>query len=481
MSNVFLKITSLPTRYEPLLNTFGDKAKTTFVPQQSDLEEVKRFIVAAQSSKQGKILFLHASSGAGKSTFIHSLEVFLSEVIASVIRLPQQHELDVTSIPAFLAKLPITSSSKFTLVNFDAREAPHFDEPEYQTFLGALNGLLRTRPDLLILWPVTDKDFACKLIELLQKVGGNSPFGPKSLLSLQGLLNTQYESVLQKILQIGNWQLDDAAVSTTEVSAIISASQTVGGFLDQLQKLVVERFNVTGLGTDFPTLVLAISSSNAELRETCRSIRRADSFYIEASRLLMYTRRSNVAEWWLNRASDLRSALPHVIALFNAQLVSLSASSVVHAILQFGEADLKALIQDVRADQGNARRVIQSSELYKFAAGQVLDNREYGSNVKKETLDSYDRIQGISETRHKAINEAIIKMISDAGAALNNLRYEVNLKPGLQSDAVYDLGVSKIALEFHHKADSESNSNKIAIYVLEKLKEYAINFGLAQR
>ena len=56
-----------------------------------------------------------------------------------------------------------------------------------------------------------------------------------------------------------------------------------------------------------------------------------------------------------------------------------------------------------------------------------------------------------------------------------------HLVQGLQSDACYAAEGKTAALEFHHKANSESTSNKIAIYVLEKLKEYAINFGLAER
>jgi len=106
----------------------------------------------------------------------------------------------------------------------------------------------------------------------------------------------------------------------------------------------------------------------------------------------MYTKRSNVAEWWQNRSTDLKSALPHIIAWFNAQLVSISASTVVHSILQFGPPDLKRLVEGVRADRGNARRVVASSELFKYLCGEATDNREYevdpiGWTKKRASLD----------------------------------------------------------------------------------------------
>lgn len=461
------------------MNTFGDKAKMTFIPAAADLEVAKRLVAAATSGGQGKILFVRADSGSGKSTFVHSLEIFLSDRISTVVRVPPPHELPLDSVPGYLAALPV--AQRLTVVNFDGREAPHFSEPEYQTFLGALNGMLRNRSDLLVLWPVTDIAFASKLVQLLEKVGGRSAFGPTAIHNLVGLAKSQYSAVLEKILHIANWRLDDAAISATEAETLMESAHTIGAFLDDLQALVTKRFEVTGIGIEFPTLVLAVSSGDPKIREICRSLRRADSFYIEASRLLMYTKKSNAAEWWLNRATDLKSALPHVIALFNAQLVSLSASSVVHAIMQFGGPELKSRVEDVRADRGNARRVTTSSELYKFATGQVVDSREYGSSVKEETFSSYDRIQQVSETHHKQINEAILAMAADAGCSFDQLTYEANLIHGLQTDATYAIVGGKVALEFHHKAKSESNSNKLAIYVLEKLKEYAINFGLAGR
>lgn len=452
----------------------------TFVPPNEDIETIKRFLASAESASQGKVLFISGPSGTGKSTFVHSLEVFLADRVAEVVRLPSPHELAVTDIPAYLARLP--RKARFTIVNFDGREAPYFHEPEYQTFLGALNGLLRTRSDLLVVWPVTDNSFSEKLIALLERVGGRSAFGLTPQHSLIGISQDRFNMVLEKLLQVANWRLEDAAVSDTEVANLISTSDRIGVFLDRLQDLITSRFDIGEMGVEFPTLVIAISSGEPKIREVVRSIRRADSYYIEASRLLMYTKQSNVAEWWSNRATNLRSALPHVIALFNAQLVSISASTVVHSVLQHGDAELKGLVEGVRADRGNAKRIMESSELLKYLSGDPLDNREYGSNVKEETFDSFRRIQAMSETKHRALNAALLRLAEEAGVSLPSLQLETSLVPGLQSDAIYKPpGRSTVALEFHHKAANESTNNKLAIYVLEKLKEYAVNFGLASR
>lgn len=481
---VHTKITSLPTRYEPLVSAFGSKASTTFVQADEDLEVLKRLITSARTSNQGKIIFLSAASGSGKSTFVHSLKLFLPDYVEEVQRLPEAYELAVNDIPGYLAKLP--KKEKFTVVNFDGREAPAFDKAEYQTFLGALNSLLRTRGDLLVVWPVTDTGFAERLVNLLQQVGGNSPFGSTPLHPMKGLPQSKYNLVLEKILQIANWRLDDAAISNTEVEVMISSAERIGSFLDSLQGLITQRFNISPMGVEFPTLVLALTSSQDRLRDVCRQLRRADSFYIEASRLLMFTKTSNVAEWWAARATDLQSALPHVIALFNAQLVSCSASSVVHSVLQEGTVDLKALVRDVQSNTGNAKTVVQSSELYKFMKGEPVDNKEYGSSVKRETLESYIRIQDSSQTKHLAINRAVITQVlktletKETKFKIEDFSFEKQLRPGLQSDVSYSTIDGITAVEFHHKAAAETVESKVAIYILSKLKEYAINYGVAK-
>lgn len=480
MSTPAGKITALPTRYEPLVRVLGDqKAKTTFIPCQDDLERAKRLIASSESAGQGKFCFLEAPSGFGKSTFVHSLETFMSDRVAQVIRLPPPYELKLGEIPGYIARLK--ASKKFTVVNFDNREAPLFDPPEYQTFLGELNGVLRTRPDVLVYWPVTDNGFASALVALLERVGGRSAFGPDAIQKMVGLRKEQYPQVLEKLLQVANWQLEDAAIDHKEAEALISESASIGEYLEKLHSLIVARFDVEGMGVRFPELIIVVGSDDLKLRETCRSLRRADSFYVEASRLLMYTKRSNVAEWWANRATDLKSALPHVIALLNVQLVSASASTVVHSVLRFGVPDLKALVQGVREDKGNARKIMKASELFRLCQGGGTDYRDFGSNVSPRTLESYRRVQAVSELKHKQINDAVVSMMRDSELHLNGLSLETVLAAGLVSDAAYEGPNGKIALEFHYKTAAESTNNKIAIYVLEKIKVYAINFGLAQR
>ncbi|WDD35955.1 hypothetical protein PQG02_30895 (plasmid) [Nostoc sp. UHCC 0926] len=475
-------IKALPSRYEPLVGLFGDGAKTTFVKQEDDLREIARLINQGNSAFQGKLQFVYSptESGAGKTTFVHSLDLFLHDLVDSVIRVTNDNSHALNGIIETIRNSRVTE--KIKIFNLDGHESFIFEDKEYRNFAVQLNTLIRNRRDLIILWPVNDLSFAEKIVSILKSVGGNSPFGNHPIHRMKGLSSEQFSSVLSGILKVANWQLEDAALDWDLVERVTDGSKNIGEYLDRVQAAIAERFNVDEIGFEPPQLIFALSSGKKEVREICRNVRRADSFYIEGSRLLMYTKRSNVAEWWKERNSELKTSLPYVIALFNTQLTSLSGSAVVHAVHNFGSDELSSFIVGVQKNLGNAQNVIKSTELYKYSIGEGADTREYGKPAKDETIDSYYKIQESSKDKHKEINSAIMQLIEKAGGGFSNARYESleGINKGLQVDVVAELNYNSCLIEFHHKSEAETVDNKVSIYILEKLKEYAINYGITK-
>jgi hypothetical protein len=420
-----------------------------------------------------------SESGAGKTTFIHSLAVFLGDQIGEVLRLPTPSNIKTLEIPAFLNA--ITHSKKITVVNFDQHESLYYSEPEYRSLLVQINSVSRNRNDLLILWPVNDKSFAERRVALQRKIGGLSAFGTNPIYEMVGLASASFRSVLERILKVANWNLEDAALDWGELDEMTEGSENIGGYLDHVQAAIAARFDTGRIGFTPPKVVFVLSSGKREVRDVCRNLRRADSYYLEASRLTMYTKRSNHAEWWQERSKKLTTALPYIIALFDAQLLAVSGSAVVHAVLNFGKDDLAELGKSVQRNLGNAKRVIASTELYKFSLGQEVDSREYGLTAQEEALAAYAKIQTVSKLRHRDINQAVMQLTSAAGGGFTDERFEQagGLSGGLLVDVTANRSGITHFLEFHHKADSETDNNSVAIYILGKLKEYAINYKLA--
>jgi hypothetical protein len=309
-------IKKLPARYEPLVRTLGEKANTTLFEQSVDLRVVKTLIAQARSSNQSKWMFVYhpSESGAGKTTFIHSTSVFLPDEVSRVERLPAPNKIRTIEIPEYLAAIPI--SDKTTVVNFDQRESLSLSDSEYRSLLVQINGILRNRSDLLLLWPVNDRPFAETLVALQRKIGGVSAFGSHPIYEMVGLPSEKYNDVLGRILKVANWSLEDAALDWAELEKVTAKADNIGNYLDRVQEAIAARFDVGSIGFAPPKVVFVLSSGKREVRDICRNIRRADSYYLEASRLMMYTKRSNVVEWWQERGKDLTTALPYIVALF---------------------------------------------------------------------------------------------------------------------------------------------------------------------
>ena len=471
-------IKSLPSRYEPLIGLFGEGAKNTFVKQTEDLQEIVRLINQIKSAYQGKLQFIYSEteSGAGKTTFIQSLDSFLPNLVESVIRVTDDGGDSLDTILTSIRNSDVTE--KLKVFNLDGHESFIYTDEEYRNFLVQLNKLLRTRQDIFVLCAVNHFLFAERIVSILRSVGGNSPFGNNPIYRMRGLLSTQFTSVLEGILKIANWQLEDAALSWDEIENVTKNSSNIGEYLDKVQAAIAQRFNIEEIGFEPPQVIFALSSGKAEIRETCRSVRRADSFYLEASRLLMYTTKSNVVEWWHTRNTQSKTSLSYVISLFNAQLVSLSGSAVVHAVHNFGFEELSSLIVGVTKNLGNAQTTIKSTELYKYSIGEGADRNIYGKPAKNETVSSYYKIQEKSKEKHKEINMAIMGLIEKAEGGFVNTKYESSEK-GLLVDVVTEINYLPCFIEFHHKSEAETNENKISIYILEKLKEYAINYHIS--
>ncbi len=470
----------IPSRFEPLQETFGEQVPTILVRVEKDLELFSRIGVTIQTARQGKLVFLYGEPGVGKSTAGYSLPIFLPDFYSSQIRVPPPWELPHEQIPTFIYKSVPRQTKGITVVTIDRRETPDIDVQVFRSVLMQLNGMLRDRADLLLLWPVNDPDFANRAVATLQQFGGQSAFATEPIVALNGVPREQFRLVLERMLNVAGWDLSEAAVTWAEVDAIAADSPNVGTFLDRVQNLVSQRTNLKDKGVQLPTLVFAISSDGT-IQQVCRGLRRADTFYIEANRLLMHTRESNIAQWWKARENDPQSCLPYIVSMFQAQLVSLSPSSVVYAAGLFGTEKLKGLAVGPVPNRGNARSAMKSTEFYKYFAGRRDRQHWGGQRPSPKTLEAYRRIQAVSKEDHKDINRAILTLALDAGLALENIQYEQQLTAGgLQTDVTAQFGGVQVAIEFHHKAATECKESKIAVYVLEKLKAYAIDYRLAQ-
>lgn len=115
-----------------------------------------------------------------------------------------------------------------------------------------INALLRRRPNLLLVWPINQKNFADDAIGRLHQVGGQSALAKTPIYTLRGIDKSRYFDALQLILSITSTKLQDAAISDNEARDLVSDSKTIGDYLKKVQSLVLSRYDVGEIGEKLP-------------------------------------------------------------------------------------------------------------------------------------------------------------------------------------------------------------------------------------
>ncbi|MCR9165146.1 MAG: hypothetical protein ACE37F_37085 [Nannocystaceae bacterium] len=328
-------VVSIPASFETLRDAVGeDRIGQVLLECPVDLEAVKKAVAEVSSAGQGKLLFLKGTPGAGKTSLAESIPVFLSDVVGDIVTPPADYKVPITQLPSWISNnlepARRRAKGRVILVNLDQREIPVIDEVATQAAMGNLNGLLRNTPNVLLVWPVNNVEFAKSAIERLTTAGGETALAKDAIHELVGLTAPRYIDALHLLLGATSVTLEDAAISAAEVDSLVNPKETVGQFLRHVQSLVVERYDLGELGQRLPR-VSVIVSSNDDTYNVCRLLRRGSKFLVDPDKLLQFSR-ANVADDWKKRGDENpRRGLPFISSLFELRLLNLSSSAVVNA------------------------------------------------------------------------------------------------------------------------------------------------------
>src|SRR5438309_2568528 len=207
-------VVSIPASFETLRDAVGpDRIGQVLLECPDDLEAVKKALAEVTSAGQGKLMFLRGTPGAGKTSLAESVPVFLSDSVGHILTPPPDYEVPIADLPRWisqnLALARKEAGDRLILINLDRREIPVIDEVATQAAMGNLNGLLRTTPRLLLVWPVNSQDFARAAVERLTLAGGETALTQDPIHELVGLPEARYSDALQLLLDATNVRLED--------------------------------------------------------------------------------------------------------------------------------------------------------------------------------------------------------------------------------------------------------------------------------
>jgi hypothetical protein len=475
----------IPNRFESMQEAFGQELRPLLVSVDKDLNSLNALHDLAKVQNGGLLCFIRGSSGVGKTTAIHSAAVNMPEVFTPIVNVPT--EIKFKDVVEWLnANLPAADSAKSTLVLFDGRELSD-DDVGLRQLLAALNQLLRRRSDVLFCWPTTDDDWHAKLRSTAEKVGGQN-FVPKaSDINIAGPPCDKWSTVLERLLLQFGKTYDDVGIAQDLVRQYCENSLTIGDFLSRISSVIAERITKTRTMKRLPQLLFVITSSGDVVGEANR-IRRAGTQAINPEALLGYSPRSEVGKWWTKRNQSSDHHLGYIISLFDARLVTMTASAMVYSCLHSDAADLKKAAENkgARPHAGNAQRIIQATEMYRFLTGEVIPEFTKGKKGghKKSTADAYKAVQLMSAKRHKAINQALCKLLKTFVHDMSydeSKDFEVAQGRDVITDAIITHGGRPYSIEFHHLSEQQCAAASMASYIMNKMRNYSLHHQLIPR
>ncbi len=472
----------IPTRFEHFLN---QKVNPTplILAVEEDLQAFNRLRRKADVQQGGLLSFLVDPSGAGKTTAVYSASSLLPDRFAPVVSVP--HSVPLRGVPEWLrGNLPAGDGRSIPLL-LDNREASD-DTVGLGELMAALNGLLRSRPDVVALWPTTNDKWRIELRSVAERIGGHSLVPSGADLAVQGPAEDRWPDVLERLLGQFDQRFEDLALDAGTIERFQADPDvlSVGVFLERVRDAIAERVDEVQLAKGLPQLVFVVTSGSDVVGEANR-LRRAGSLLVKAEELLAYSGRSGAADFWKARSEEPEHHLAYIISLFQARLTTMTPSAVGYACLEFGDPGLRKLAQEsgMARNTGNADRTFQHTDFYKYLVGQTTFELTSGSKGASadSTVAAYRAIQRVSATRHKAINQALCSLaernVPAFAASTGSFEQDLGQSKAF-ADAVISLDGQDQHLEFHHLSPEHCTASRMSAYIMGKLRTYGVQYNL---
>lgn len=469
----------IPTRFEQFV---GDPTPL-IIGVDEDLAAYEKLRRSAETQQGGVLGILSAASGTGKTTSVYATAALLADRYGPVAAVPST--VPMTEIPAWIAA-NCPPSGKVTPVLIDHREKID-DEIALGQVMSGINGLARSRADLLFLWPTTDLGWRDQLIASARKVGGKTLLPTAGEIKIAGPSSAQWPVILERVLIQLDHSMQDLALSQATIDDFADRAEDVGSFLELVRDVVVEQVDELRLDRALPRVLFVVTSDSTVVGEANR-LRRAGTLDLKSEELVSYSLRSDAGKYWKARQETPKHHLAYMLSLFQARLVTMTPSAVAYAALHFGDADLQqaVLAAGLRRSTSNAATTFKTSDFYRYLTNST--SPELTSTTKGKTADTtlaaYEAVQARSAKHHKSINMAIAAQAETIVPEFlaSKGTFEVDLgDANAFADAVVALAGENIHLEFHHLSPKHCKASNIARYIMEKMKGYSINYNLIPR
>ncbi len=464
----------VPDRFESLARRAEGRLNGIVVPVQPALDEIDRLFARMGQADRGAFLILRGESGAGKSTFLHTLNLYRTE--AHTVSVPGD-----ASIREFLAAR--RKSVQVEVLVLEEREAAtSFSDPELEDWLHAINGFIRSERGrrAIVVWPCNTDPLRDRVVALARTIGGESLVGTgKGWFAFTGPEKSEYIPIAEKTLATLNQgaTFSDLGLTADAVQEAANNAPTIGGFFSRVHDLILSAENAVEklLRQEKCRLWVVVAAGNDVAAEVA-ALTRGRYAAIDTERLMTSTEANIVAD--LKTYPDKIGILGTVLDAKIFHMPVLTASAIARA---FTDPQLKILMRSkglsLKPDgkKQAVERLLQTDLASVFRAGsQGLLTR--GKKPGPESVEAFQKLVEIASNNDAAINRALGKALVEA-ELIQSFEVEQDFGSGLirRTDILASTTTGPVRIEVMWRKSTSRAA--IANYTLTKLANYGRAIG----
>ncbi|MGE6743092.1 hypothetical protein ACQKGC_22740 [Allorhizobium pseudoryzae] len=476
MSTDLIENVVLPDRYEVLQREAPEGLGTIVVPVEPALQHIDAIKRRMRVSGRGAFLILRGNSGAGKSTFLHTVKLYRENV--------KTHSISGgASIRGYLDRFTPTAGGDLDILVLEERDAAiSFTEQELEDWLHSINGFIRSDrgQKCLVVWPCNTDPLRDRLISLARSIGGESLLGsPEGSFGFTGPDNTSYPAIAQRTLATLNQGagFNDLGLTDETVRELAGVSGTIGAFMGNLQVKIgtLQQDVLSLIPKEQFRLWVVVVAGNDPVGDVA-GLTRGSLSAIDTDRLLSSTEANIVKE--LKTFPDKIGLLGTVL---DAKILHLPVKAATAVVRAFADQPLKtklrregfALKPDDRGDALNRLTATELASIFRLGPQGPLPR---GPKVGDKSVEAFEKLASIASSDDTALNRAFGMALESAGL-IKSFLVEQDFGTGLKrrTDILADTENGPVRIEVMWR--KSTGRAEIANYTLTKLQNYGKAIG----
>ncbi|WP_133251119.1 hypothetical protein [Novacetimonas pomaceti] len=464
----------LPDRFENLERKARSDIGTIVVPITSALEIIDTVYARMYSTGRGAFLILKGASGAGKSTFLHTLHFFREDV--------ETHSVEGSQdIKNYFRNAPVRRNGLIVHVLEEREALRSYSDRELEDWLHSINGYIRSAngENALVVWPCNTDELRERIVYLAERIGAESLLGDSSMIpEFTGPRKEQYLDIAERTLATLNQGsgLSDLGLTVDDVDQCAANSRTIGGFMTNLSSLITKRSKVVQKLIEREKCrlwVLVIAGNNPE--GEVNGLTRGQYAAIDTERLLTSTGANIVAN--LRNYPDKIGLLGSVL---DAKIFHLPVLAALEIARAFGSEDLKDRMTrnklSISGNQDNAIERLNNTELGSIFRAGSQGTLARGAKLGSSSVEAFEKLVDIATTNDALLNKSLGEALV-AARFIESYKVEQDFGAGLtrRTDLLAEISVGRIRIEVMWR--KRVGRADIANYTLTKLFNYGKAIG----